>query len=57
MKLDPKKTALLTLDCRMGILDLFPTVLAHGYHAIIPNAAKALKGSVLGFQGDIFDSA
>jgi nicotinamidase-related amidase len=43
MKLDSKKTALLTLDCQMGILDLFPVVLAHGHHAVISNAARAVE--------------
>ena len=42
-KLDPKKTALLTLDCQKRILDLFPVVFAHGHHSIIANAAKAVE--------------
>ena len=37
MKLDPKKTALLTLDIQNGILAMVP-----GAESIIPNAAKAL---------------
>ena len=42
-KLDPKKTALLTLDCQAGILDLFPAALAHGLQSIIANAARAVE--------------
>ena len=38
MKLDPKKTALLTLDFQKGILGFAP-----GAEAIIPNAAKAVE--------------
>jgi nicotinamidase-related amidase len=38
MKLDPKKTALLTLDFQMGILGFVP-----GAAAIIPNAARAVE--------------
>ncbi len=38
MKLDPKKTALLTLDCQKGILGLVP-----GAEAIIPNASQAVE--------------
>jgi nicotinamidase-related amidase len=38
MKLDPKKTALLTLDFQKGILGLVP-----GSDAIIANASKALE--------------
>jgi nicotinamidase-related amidase len=38
MKLDPKKTALLTLDCQQGIFNLAP-----GAEAIIPKAAKAVE--------------
>lgn len=37
MKLDPKKTALLTLDFQMGILGSIPAA-----EAVLPNAAKAL---------------
>jgi nicotinamidase-related amidase len=37
-KLDPKKTALLTLDCQMGIFGIAP-----GSDAIVPNAAKAVE--------------
>jgi nicotinamidase-related amidase len=37
-KLDPKKTALLTLDCQMGIFGITP-----GSDAIVPNAAKAVE--------------
>jgi nicotinamidase-related amidase len=37
-KLDSKKTALLTLDCQMGVLGIVP-----GSDAIIPNAAKAVE--------------
>jgi nicotinamidase-related amidase len=37
-KLDPKKTALLTLDCQKGIFGFVP-----GAEAIIPNAAKAVE--------------
>jgi nicotinamidase-related amidase len=37
MKLDPKQTALLTLDFQKGILGFVP-----GAEAIIPNAAKAV---------------
>jgi nicotinamidase-related amidase len=37
-KLDPKKTALLTLDCQMGIFGIVP-----GSDAVIPNAAKAVE--------------
>jgi nicotinamidase-related amidase len=37
MKLDPKKTAMLTLDFQKGILGFVP-----GAEAIIPNAAKAV---------------
>lgn len=36
MKLDPGKTALLTLDCQKGIFGFVP-----GAEAVIPNAAKA----------------
>ncbi len=38
MKLDPKKTALLTLDFQKGILGFVP-----GAEAIIPNASKAVE--------------
>jgi nicotinamidase-related amidase len=38
MKLDPKKTALLTLDCQKGVLGFVP-----GSDAIIPNASKATE--------------
>ncbi len=38
MKLDPKKTALLTLDFQKGILGFAP-----GADAIIPNASKAVE--------------
>jgi len=38
VKLDPKKTALLTLDCQMGIFGFVP-----GSDAIVPIAAKAVK--------------
>jgi nicotinamidase-related amidase len=38
MKLDPKKTALLTLDFQKGILGFAP-----GAEAIIPNASKAVE--------------
>jgi nicotinamidase-related amidase len=38
MKLDPKKTALLTLDCQKGIFGFVP-----GAEAIIPNASKAVE--------------
>jgi len=38
MKLDPKKTALLTLDFQKGTLGLLP-----GAEAIIPNAARAVE--------------
>jgi nicotinamidase-related amidase len=38
MKLDPKKTALLTLDLQKGIMGLAP-----GTEAVIPNAAKAVE--------------
>jgi nicotinamidase-related amidase len=38
MKLDPKKTALLTLDCQKGIFGFVP-----GSEAIIPNASKAVE--------------
>lgn len=38
MKLDPKKTALLTLDLQKGILRFVP-----GAEAIIPNASKAVE--------------
>src|SRR5580658_3418736 len=38
MKLDPKTTALLTLDFQMGILGFVP-----GAEAVIPNAAKAVE--------------
>jgi nicotinamidase-related amidase len=38
MKLDPKKTALLTLDYQKGILGLVPAA-----EAIIPNGAKAVE--------------
>lgn len=38
MKLDPKRTALLTLDFQKGILDFVP-----GAEAAIPNAAKAVE--------------
>ncbi len=38
MKLDPKKTALLTLDFQKGILGFVP-----GAAAIIPNASKAVE--------------
>ena len=37
-KLDPKKTALLTLDCQKGIFGFVP-----GADAIIPHAAKAVE--------------
>jgi nicotinamidase-related amidase len=37
-KLDPKKTALLTLDCQMGIFGIAP-----GSDVIIPNAVKAVE--------------
>ena len=37
MKLDPKKTALLTLDLQKGILGFVP-----GAEAMIPNASKAV---------------
>ena len=37
-KLDPKKTALLTLDCQKGIFGFVP-----GAEAIIPHAAKAVE--------------
>ena len=37
-KLDPKKTALLTLDCQMGIFGFVP-----GAEAIIPIAAEAVE--------------
>jgi nicotinamidase-related amidase len=38
MKLDPKKTALLTLDLQKGVFGLVP-----GSDAIIPNASKAVE--------------
>jgi nicotinamidase-related amidase len=38
MELDPKKTALLTLDFQEGILSLVP-----GADAVIPNASKAVE--------------
>ena len=38
MKLDPKKTALLTLDFQKGILGFAP-----GAEAILPNASKAVE--------------
>src|ERR1700722_14304675 len=38
MKLDPRKTALLTLDLQKGIFGFVP-----GAEAIIPNAAKAVE--------------
>src|SRR5208282_2278376 len=38
MKLDPKKTALLTLDFQQGIMGFVP-----GTEAIIPNASKAVE--------------
>jgi nicotinamidase-related amidase len=38
MKLDPKKTALLTLDFQKGIIENVP-----GSDAIIPNASKAVE--------------
>ncbi len=38
MKLDPKKTALLTLDFQKGIFGFVP-----GAEAIVPNAAKAVE--------------
>ncbi len=38
MKLDPKKTALLTLDFQKGILDFVP-----GAESAVPNAAKAVE--------------
>ena len=38
MKLEPNKTALLTLDLQMGVLDLVP-----GSDAAIPPAAKAVE--------------
>jgi nicotinamidase-related amidase len=38
MKLDPKKTALLTLDFQKGIFGFAP-----GAEAIVPNAAKAVE--------------
>jgi nicotinamidase-related amidase len=38
MKLDPKKTALLTLDFQKGILGFVP-----GAEAVIPNASKAVE--------------
>ena len=38
MKLDPKKTALLTLDFQKGILGIAP-----GAEAVIPNASKAVE--------------
>jgi nicotinamidase-related amidase len=38
MKLDPKKTALLTLDLQKGILEFVP-----GSKAVISNAAKAVE--------------
>jgi len=37
-KFDPKKTALLTLDCQMGIFGFVP-----GAEVIVPNAAKAVE--------------
>ena len=37
MKLDPKKTALLTLDVQNGIFGFVPAA-----DAIVPNAAKAV---------------
>lgn len=38
MKLDPKKTAVLTLDLQKGIFDFVP-----GADSIVPNAAKAVE--------------
>jgi nicotinamidase-related amidase len=38
VKLDPKRTALLTLDFQMGTLGLLP-----GAEAILPNAARAVE--------------
>jgi nicotinamidase-related amidase len=38
MKLDPKKTAMLTLDFQKGIFGFLP-----GAEAIVPNAAKAVE--------------
>ena len=38
MKLDPKKMALLTLDCQMGIFGFVP-----GVEAVIPIGAKAVE--------------
>jgi len=38
MKLDPSKTALLTLDFQKGILDFVP-----GAETVIPTAAKAAE--------------
>jgi nicotinamidase-related amidase len=38
VKLDPKRTALLTLDCQQGIFGLFPAA-----EAIVPRAAKAVE--------------
>ena len=40
MKLNPEKTAVLTLDCQKGIFGFAP-----GSDAIIPNASKALEFS------------
>jgi nicotinamidase-related amidase len=37
-KLDPKKTALLTLDCQTGIFGIVP-----GAETVVPNAAKAVE--------------
>ena len=37
-KFDPKKTALLTLDCQMGVFGIVP-----GAEAIVPIAAKAVE--------------
>ena len=46
MKLDPQKTALLTLDLQMGIFGFVPAA-----EAIIPNAAKAVEfGKRAGFS-------
>jgi hypothetical protein len=56
-KLDPKRTALLTLDCQRDIFGLFPVA-----EAIVPTPPKVLahghgadhngKNSVLGFSLD-----
>jgi nicotinamidase-related amidase len=46
MKLDPQKTALLTLDLQQGIFGFLP-----GAEAIVPNAAKAVEaGRKFGFR-------